>query len=247
MLRRGCEEAVPVDRFACFINEMKALPGEAHEHLGAALDEVRKALGPGIATVAEHQLAGLERQPVELPALAQGGQFQIAGALAHRIVAQMRTVAAALARRGDGGGIDDAQPQARTARRCRGRKLALAQRLQPLRRTGDPLQQRHIGEFGDPPGARQPGHRAQRMTAGPIDEDEPQQTARRADGAPPQQCLVGERRSRQRRLAAQQFDHSVPVGRIKLVRFHPELESHPKSLAYQLKLAPMGSSPGRLP
>ena len=82
------------------------------------------------------------------------------------------------------------------------------------------------------------------MAARPIDEDEPQQTARRAGRPPPLQCLAGERRSRQRRLAAQKFDHTVPVGRIKLVRFHPELESHSQSLAYQLKLAPMGSSPG---
>ena len=110
VLCRSVEEAVPVDRFSSFINEMKALPGEAHQPMGAALDEVGKAPGPGIAAIAEHQFAGLERQPVEPLALVQGGQFQIAGALARRIVAQMQTLAAALARRGDGGGIDDAQP-----------------------------------------------------------------------------------------------------------------------------------------
>ena len=110
VLCRSVEEAVPVDRFSSFINEMKALPGEAHQPMGAALDEVGKAPGPGIAAIAEHRFAGLERQPVEPLALVQGGQFQIAGALARRIVAQMQTLAAALARRGDGGGIDDAQP-----------------------------------------------------------------------------------------------------------------------------------------
>src|SRR5262245_1304092 len=219
-----------INRLPFSIEPARALPGSAHEDIGAGLKYDSDAIGLQIGTVSDADLALDDRDPVERLALLLIGQLEMAKAFVWKIESTMNAPQLVLLLGrctcfGDRGRIDDADhaPAARWRRRCS--KCLADQHRQPIPTLTQTVEQTNVRNVDKPDRCCPCSGRSQASVAEAIRQDHAQQVHRARNHTRAQERFRPARTSFERPNPAKPGNDTLPILGLKRFESHPTGES----------------------
>src|SRR5262245_35647382 len=219
-----------INRLPFSIEPARALPGSAHEDIGAGLKYDSDAIGLQIGTVSDADLALDDRDPIERLALLLIGQLEMAKSFVWKIESTMNAPQLVLLLGrctcfGDRGRIDDADhaPAARWRRRCS--KCLADQHRQPIPTLTQTVEQTNVRNVDKPDRCCPCSGRSQASVAEAIRQDHAQQVHRARNHTRAQERFRPARTSFERPNPAKPGNDTLPILGLKRFESHPTGES----------------------
>ena len=237
---KRCKE---IKRLAVRLQQAQRVPAGTHDEVCTGVDHGPQIARSRIVAIAQHDIARPVGQALKVLGTMHVGQLKLIDLTGCQVVADMQAPCRAIGSRlADRRPIEGTQAIPGPAPR-RHFRLFGNQRshdvAEPRRRLAQPIEQRWIGQAGDPAGLSPGAGLAQRHAETSIGKRQPQQRLSVLDFPRPREGPTRPRRRFQVKTSRKARAHFRPVIQNLRANLHPKLESYRDSSCPELNLAHM--------